>query len=335
MVAQSTSVFFAAAGVLHISSAADHSDVPVMLAGFIAAATLQLGFAAFLLRRRPDPLLIVAATALTVLAIGTWLVSRTRGLPFVDDGHVEPIGFTDALAVVFELGSLPGLLLLGSRELGALRLPSTRLGTSTVAGLAAGALALLVPALVLGGGGHHSVAGEHGAAGHTHGDGEGDDAKGSKLASARAGKHHPGRRGGAASSAGDQPAHRQGHTGGGSNGAEHSGGSHQGTGSGGGSAGTHGEGGGHQPRGDQRHTGGGGNSGDGDGGHGKGGHGDGGQGNGGGRNDGGGHGKGGHGKGETAPEHGGHGGEEAPPPAPLPTGEPLQRICNEAGVCIP
>ena len=336
VVAYSTAVFFAGAGILHVSAAADHTELPVMLAGFIAVAALQIGFAAVLLWRRPDPVLLVGAIALTVLAVGVWVISRTSGLPFMEDGHEEPIGFKDAITVLFELASLPGLVLLMSRELGQVRLPSARLGSSTVAGLAAGAFALSVPALVLGGSEHHADGG-HGADGHTHGDGE-EQAAGKQLASAEKGKHHPGRRAAAVGGATTGDSRSHGHAGGGTSAGAgqgaatpapaHGGGGSAGGGgtdhSGGGGAG-HGDGGKHEGGGGQ----GGGSGGGSKGGHGQNGHG----------NAGNGKPKGGHGKGhgQQQPDHGEH--EQQPQPGGQPTltppEEPLQRICNDAGVCIP
>jgi hypothetical protein len=158
VVACGCAVLFIASGVLHVSAAADHTNLPVMMVGFLVVACLQAGFGALLLWRRPDRLLLGGGLFLMSSAVGIWLLSRTAGLPLLPGGHMEPIGFKDAVTVLLELASVPALLLLRSTELPQIRLPSPRLGTQAVAGLAAGTFLLFVPALVLGGGEHHSAA---------------------------------------------------------------------------------------------------------------------------------------------------------------------------------
>lgn len=163
------------AGVIHVSAAGDHTNLPVMFAGFIVVATLQVGLGVLLLRGRPSRVLIVAALALMLGSVGIWLLSRTAGLPFLEDGHTEPVGFKDGVTVLFELASVPALLLLLSRDLGRVSLPSARLRSQTLAVLGAACFVLLPPALLLGGGGHksHEQAVELGI--HEDGHGDGDD----------------------------------------------------------------------------------------------------------------------------------------------------------------
>ena len=144
------------AGVLHISAAGDHTNLPVMLAGFLVVATLQAGLGGLLLFRRAGGLVLAGGLALTVGALAAWLVSRTTGLPFLPGGHMEPIGFKDGVTVVFEVATAPLLAVLASSELDQVRLPSPRLGSQAVAVVASGMFVLFVPALVLGGGEHHS-----------------------------------------------------------------------------------------------------------------------------------------------------------------------------------
>src|SRR5687768_2932252 len=172
------------AGLLHISAAGDHTDLPVMTAGFLMVAALQAGRGGFLLYRRAGRLVIAGGLALTLSALAIWLVSRTAGLPFLPGGHMEPIGFKDGITVVFEVATAPLLALLASAELDGVRLPSPRLGTQAVAVLGSAMFAMFVPAFVLGGGDHHS-AGQmhgHGEEGHGHGPEE--------LAHATAGDSH-------------------------------------------------------------------------------------------------------------------------------------------------
>jgi hypothetical protein len=138
-----------------------------MTAGFLVVAALQAGLGGLLLFRRCGRLLLASGLALTLGALATWLVSRTLGLPFLPGGHMEPIGFKDGVTVLFEVGTVPLLALLMSPELDRVRLPSPRLGSQAAAVLASGMFALFVPALVLGGGEHHS---QDEMAGHAHGD---------------------------------------------------------------------------------------------------------------------------------------------------------------------
>ena len=155
LVGRVTAVLAIAAGVIHLSAAGDHIGLPVMLAGFLVVGTLQVALGGLLMTRRPSRWVVLSGIALTLGSVGLWLLSRTEGLPFVEDGHLEPIGVKDGVTVLFELGSLPGLLLLLSRDLSQVALPA-RLGTQTLSAVAAVTFALMVPALVLKGGTVHS-----------------------------------------------------------------------------------------------------------------------------------------------------------------------------------
>jgi hypothetical protein len=156
LVARVTAILSIGAGMIHLSAAADHTNLPVMMAGFLVVASLQVALGGLLLWRRPGWALIAAAVGLMLSSVGLWMLSRTAGLPFLPGGHMEPIGFKDGVTVLFEICAVPGLLLLGSRDLGRVSLPSPRLGTQALAVAGAGSFLLLVPALVLGGGEHHS-----------------------------------------------------------------------------------------------------------------------------------------------------------------------------------
>jgi hypothetical protein len=144
------------AGVIHISAAGDHTELPVMFAGFMLVAALQIALGVLLLRRPPSRLIIAAAVAMTLSSIGLWVVSRTAGLPFIEGGHIEPIGFKDGVTKLLEIATIPMLLLLLSSDLARLSLPSRRLGGQTRAAVGTACAALLVPALLLGGGTQHS-----------------------------------------------------------------------------------------------------------------------------------------------------------------------------------
>jgi hypothetical protein len=176
-----------AAGVIHFSAAGDHTNLPVMFVGFIVVATLQVALGGLLVWRRPSKLLIAAALALMLGSIGAWLLSRTAGLPFLEDGHTEPIGFKDGVTVLFELASVPVLRLLLSRDLARVSLPSPKLASQTVTALGAACFALMIPALLLGGGEHHSH--EQAVAMGIHHD-EDEHADGDELAHSGAGADH-------------------------------------------------------------------------------------------------------------------------------------------------
>ena len=183
------------AGMVHVSAAADHRNLPVMLAGFLVVATLQVGLGGLALLRRPGRLLLLAGIGLFAGSLGMWLLSRTSGLPFLEGGHMEPIGFKDGIAKVFEIGAIGAALLLMLRDLPSVHLPTARLGRQALTGLATGAFALSVPAMVLGGGEHHSAE-QHAAMheeGEEHGHGllarGGDEHHGHDDASSAGGSH--------------------------------------------------------------------------------------------------------------------------------------------------
>lgn len=151
LVAEIAAVLSIGAGVVHVSAAGDHTDVPILFAGFIVVAVLQIALGGLLLWRRPSRPLIAAGLALMVGSIAAWLVSRTTGLPVLEGGHQEPVGFKDGITVLFELGSIPALLLLLSRELDHVSLSSPRLAGQTLRALSVACCVMLVPALTLGG----------------------------------------------------------------------------------------------------------------------------------------------------------------------------------------
>ncbi|MEA2387214.1 MAG: hypothetical protein QOJ22_1388 [Thermoleophilaceae bacterium] len=154
-IAYATAIASIAAGLIHVSAAVDHENLPVMMAGFLIVAALQVALGGLLIWRRPGRRLIAAGAGLMVSAVGLWLVSRTVGLPLLRGGHMEPVGFKDGVTVLFELAALPGLLLL-SRDPSRLVLPGMRFRTQALGAIATAAVALTVPALIADGGHHHS-----------------------------------------------------------------------------------------------------------------------------------------------------------------------------------
>ena len=82
LVAEIAAILSIGAGVVHISAAGDHTDVPVLFAGFIVVAALQLLLGALLLWHRPSKPLVGAGLALMVGSIGVWLSPEPQGCRF-------------------------------------------------------------------------------------------------------------------------------------------------------------------------------------------------------------------------------------------------------------
>jgi hypothetical protein len=73
---------------------------------FILTATAQLGFA-FIIVTRPSRWLWTLAALLNIGMIGTWIVSRTAGLPFGPEAlRTEAVGTADVVSVVLEAAVL-------------------------------------------------------------------------------------------------------------------------------------------------------------------------------------------------------------------------------------
>lgn len=177
LVGRVTAMLAIAAGLIHLSAAGDHSGFPVMVGLFMASAVAQIALGGLLAVRRPSRLVVVAGLAVMAACMAAWCVSRTHGLPFDEGGEREEIGFKDAVCVFFELAAVPGLLLLMSRDLRRVVLPSRLAARATT--VAAGAtLALMVPALALVSEQNHDEAHEHLAAAHHAGAGAAHHAAG-------------------------------------------------------------------------------------------------------------------------------------------------------------
>jgi hypothetical protein len=147
IVACATAIASIAAGTIHVSAAADHENLTLMMAGFVVVAALQLVLGGILIWRRPGQRLITAALSLTAASVGVWVMSRTVGLPLLPNGHVEPVGFKDGVTVLFELATLAGLRLL-SRDEATLTLPTARASGRSLAAVACATVALVVPAIL-------------------------------------------------------------------------------------------------------------------------------------------------------------------------------------------
>jgi hypothetical protein len=99
-----------AAGVLHVSAAADHRGMAGHVAFFVLVAVAQSALAAAVQWARPRRWLGVAAVAnLAVAAI--WVLSRTTGISVDGTSAPEAIGFKDGVATMLELGAVAGTAL--------------------------------------------------------------------------------------------------------------------------------------------------------------------------------------------------------------------------------
>lgn len=136
-----------AAGVLHVSAAADHRGMAGHVAFFLVVAVVQSALAAAILLARPAPWLAVGAAVNLAVAL-VWVLSRTTGLAIDGSSAPEAIGFKDGIATMLEIGAAAGaglwwLLPDGARRvaLPSGRLATTLLGTGVWAVSAAGLFA--------------------------------------------------------------------------------------------------------------------------------------------------------------------------------------------------
>jgi hypothetical protein len=92
------------AAVIHFAVIAQHFE-EWWLTGlfFVTIALFQLA-GGLLALIQPSALLYVASGVVNALVFGTWIVSRTRGVPLGPEaGEAEAVGFPDALATAFEV----------------------------------------------------------------------------------------------------------------------------------------------------------------------------------------------------------------------------------------
>jgi stress up-regulated protein Nod 19 len=186
------------AGVLHLLAARDHLEHPLIAAFFVNLACAQIAWAALVVWQRSS-LVLKAGIIGNLIVVGIWMMSRTTGIPLFEvTSEVEPIGFADAAATLFELTSAAGAGLLLILPVAALtaRLTQAR-AQRLVAGTSAIAMLLVIPGFVTES--HHH---DHGdtevlAAAHTH-DGTGAEAidghmhtNGAADAAAEAAHTHP------------------------------------------------------------------------------------------------------------------------------------------------
>lgn len=103
---QLAAMFTAGAGAVHLATSVPHFADSVLLgSGFVAVGWAQLAAAALLLRRRRHRSVRWSIVALNVVAVATWAVSRTVGLPVGHPGP-ESVGFGDVLTVALEIAAV-------------------------------------------------------------------------------------------------------------------------------------------------------------------------------------------------------------------------------------
>ena len=91
-----------AAGAVHLGQVGVHIEEGWPIAGFfLVTGDIQLAAAALLLRPRPRAWFWLGIAG-SAIVVAIWAVSRTLGLPFVEDGRLEPIGVADAFASLAE-----------------------------------------------------------------------------------------------------------------------------------------------------------------------------------------------------------------------------------------
>lgn len=120
-----------AAGVLHVSAAADHRGMAGHVVFFLVVAAAQSALGAAVLLARPGRWL-AAGTAVNLAVALVWVLSRTTGLPVDGSSAPEALGFKDGITTMIEIGAAAGaglwwLLPDGARRVA---LPSGRLASA-------------------------------------------------------------------------------------------------------------------------------------------------------------------------------------------------------------
>lgn len=91
-----------AAGAVHLGQVGVHVEEGWQIAGFFVVVGVMQVFAAVLLLRPRPRTWFWFGIAGSAMVIALWAVSRTLGLPFVEEGEVEALGVADAYASLAE-----------------------------------------------------------------------------------------------------------------------------------------------------------------------------------------------------------------------------------------
>jgi hypothetical protein len=100
-----------AAGLIHVSAAADHAaaHLPLHAALFDVTALAEVLWAALVVRRASSVLLILGVVG-NIAVVVIWGLSRTTGVAFIPGAEIaEPLGFKDVTSVIFELAAIAGI----------------------------------------------------------------------------------------------------------------------------------------------------------------------------------------------------------------------------------
>ena len=99
------------AGTVHGAVAPEHTDWWASVAFFVSLATFQIGWALYVLARNAAPSIFLLGAGANLLAVATWAVSRTSGLPFgPEQGTAESAARADVIATVLGLAVAIGAL---------------------------------------------------------------------------------------------------------------------------------------------------------------------------------------------------------------------------------
>lgn len=174
-----------AAGAINLTAGPSiASDNAQNLTFFLVSGSAQVVWGAVALFQAPRWWLWLGAAG-NLLVAGTWVVSRTSGLPFGEyAGKMLPARFPDTLATIFEVAVVVGAatLAIGGRNLA--RSAARSLGVTVVAAVVVGALGLsgvLAQAGAIGSssaGSSHAGSGGSGGAGNSGGGGSGGGTSG-------------------------------------------------------------------------------------------------------------------------------------------------------------
>jgi hypothetical protein len=94
-------------GLIHIGAAVDHfSEFPLYTVVFAVLATVQMAWAAMILRR-PSRLVLLSGCAFTVSVVALWVASRTIGVPIAPRAWVpEAVGVADLVETAGEIATV-------------------------------------------------------------------------------------------------------------------------------------------------------------------------------------------------------------------------------------
>ena len=100
------------AGLIHLAAIRSHVGSPMAIASFTGIGLVQILLGASLLQAGAERLKQIAVVGVGALAVATWFVSRTWGLPAIS-GHAGPerFGVADVAAAGMQLVSLVLILL--------------------------------------------------------------------------------------------------------------------------------------------------------------------------------------------------------------------------------